>query len=120
MMLRARTPAEVEPAVRARLSGPGGPTAIVAGSQLFALEVLSAAASVGACIPKDLSFITYGDARWAQVWNPPIGVVRTDYKEYGRRCAALLFAVSGGEEIEPTVHHPAEFVARASTAPVIA
>lgn len=117
LVVRTRGGAAAQTAVAALLQRPDPPTAIIVGIHTDAPEALLAIRQTGLRVPQDISLISYGDSRWAEVFEPPITVVRSDYAVFGRRAAELLFAVADGSTVELTQHHPAELVVRGSCAP---
>jgi LacI family transcriptional regulator len=117
LIVAARTSRETFGRAEALLSGPNPVTALVSGMHTDAPEVLAAIQAAGLCVPDDVSVISYGDSRWAEVFHPPLTVVRTDYDESGRRIADLLFAAARGEATPQTIHQQSELVIRGSCAP---
>lgn len=93
------------------------PTAVIVGRHAETPAVLLAIKELGLTVPRDVSLVAYGDSCWAEVFDPPISVVRSDYEAFGRRAIDLLQAISDGLAEMTIVHHPAEFVPRGSYAP---
>lgn len=109
-------------AVRALLTGPDRPTAVLCFSDALAAGVLRAAEDAGLRVPEDLSVIGFDDVPLAGRLRPALTTVRQDAAEKGRLTAALLAATvarhRAGEP--PEIEHvvlPTELVVRDSTAP---
>jgi LacI family transcriptional regulator len=117
LVVAARDADAVRSAVEALLARSERPTALVSGAHLYTPDLLAAVRAGGLTIPDDLSFISHGDSPWARVHQPPLTVIRTDYPEYGRRAAELLFAVIDGRPIGGPLRQRAELVVRGSCAP---
>lgn len=102
-------------ATAALLARADPPTAMICGPHYVAPAALLAIREAGLAVPTDLSFITYGDSPWAEAFNPPLTVVRTDYQDMGRRLVELLFSAAAAPSTS-TVHQRAELVIRESCA----
>ncbi len=112
-------PDECHVAVRRAMEGQST-TAFVAGNHIVAPYVLAAIHAAGLRIPKDVSFLCFGDSAWALAHDPPISVVRFDYYEAGRRAAISLLKQLGESRllhVPIAEFDPAEFIARRSTGP---
>ncbi len=96
------------------------PTALVSGIHYFSPSLLLAVRQVNLRIPEDLSFLSYGDSRWAEAFDPPLTVVRTDYELMGQRLGELLFSLTDGIAGETSLHQRSELIVRASCAPPLA
>jgi LacI family transcriptional regulator len=94
----------------------GSPTAVICGSHLLAPNALLALDAAGLRLPRDVSFVAYGDSDWARAYRPPLSVVRRDtYAEGFELATALLDAIA--DEPHAEVPPPAaEWVERASIA----
>ncbi len=94
------------------------PTAIVCGNGVLTPEILRGVRLAGWEIPRDVSFLTYGDSVWHESYNPPLAVIRHDYAASGERGIVHLIARAQGQEDVPELsRQPAEFLARGSIAP---
>jgi LacI family transcriptional regulator len=95
------------------------PTAIIAaGNQAMFAGVLRALLRNGVSFPGDISLVTCDDVPLAELYSPPISVVRRDLRALGRVAAELLVArLSGSSEPERVVL-PTTYVPRASVGPV--
>jgi len=92
------------------------PTALICGVHSDVADMLLGVKDAGLCIPQDVSFVTYGDSRWAEAYEPALTVVRRDFAEYGRTIAGLLFALADGRAGETLLSLDCELVERASCA----
>jgi LacI family transcriptional regulator len=101
------------------LSSPNRPTAVFAAGYYFALDLYTAAATVGLRIPEDLSVVGVDDPPSAPLLMPPMTTLRQPLIQLGH---AAVTALAG------KIQHPdagmdartlrAELVARKSTGPV--
>jgi LacI family transcriptional regulator len=117
LVLVAHRPEDAVDRVLAALQRPDPPTAIVSGAHAYTPHVLRAIRSAGLKVPRDLSFITFGDSAWSEANEPPITAIGLDYETYGRRLARLLFSVAAGQPAEVTLHQDSQFLLRESCAP---
>ena len=81
-----------EKAVRAILSRPERPTALVCANDNFALAVYRAAAALGLAIPGDLSVTGFDDIDLAALLSPPLTTVRVPAVQIGRLAVRQLLA----------------------------
>jgi LacI family transcriptional regulator len=117
LIVAAPDAAVAQSSVEALLSQSSRPSALLCGAHPYAPDLLAAVRDAGLTIPDDLSFISYGDSPWARVYHPPLTVIRTDYPEYGRRAAELLFAIIDGRPTAGPLRQRSELVVRGSCAP---
>lgn len=110
----ARSGAE---ATHALLDLPVPPTAIVYANDLMATAGMSAAASRGLTVPRDLSITGFDDIEMSAHLQPPLTSVTTDVVAWGRASAARLLALIHGTELPEVDLAPARLVVRDSTAP---
>lgn len=104
-------------AVIQRLMAPrGAPTAIVSGNGRLTPYVLEGLHTAGIVIPRDASFVSFGDSQWHRAYTPPISVIREDYVAVARRMVERLVARIEGTTVEPDAQRSSEFVMRASMA----
>lgn len=106
---------------------PGGPTAIIAGSDEMAMGVISAAAEADLRIPEDLSVIGIDDHYLSEVLK--LSTVRQDVLTQGSAAATILLheLLEGSEEVSPSLPSnmscdrvltvPTDLVPRRTTAP---
>jgi LacI family transcriptional regulator len=100
------------------LSATDPPTAIIAGAGQM-LGVLKATRALGVDVPRDLSLIRIGDTDLAELFSPPLTVVRWEPERVGRVAAELLISRISGTGRKGPLHVvlPAELVLRRSCAP---
>lgn len=101
------------------LSSPNRPTAIFAGGYYFALDLYTAAATVGLRIPEDISVVGVDDPPSAALLMPPMTTLRQPLIQLGH---AAVTALAGkiqhpDAQIDPRVLR-AELVARKSSGSV--
>lgn len=66
------------------------PDVIIASDSLVALEVFRYVRALGLVIPRDLALVTFYDADWTAVTEPPVTVIHQPAKEMGVASARLL------------------------------
>ncbi|MFI6948133.1 LacI family DNA-binding transcriptional regulator [Streptomyces sp. NPDC050422] len=105
-------------AARALLSAPTPPTAVVAGSDLIAAEVIEAARSEGLRIPEDLAVTGFDDQPLARYVVPGLTTVRMPLHDLGTEATRILMSSvhDGGRQRRHLVL-PSEIVVRGSTPP---
>lgn len=91
------------------------PTALIASSVELALGALLAARQLSLDIPADLALVTFDDAYFTELLDPPLTAVAYDSAEVGRRAASLLVAAIEDDQNERVdVRVPVELVQRRS------
>lgn len=105
-------------AARALLSAPAPPTAVVAGSDLIAAEVIEAARIRGLRIPEDLAVTGFDDQPLARYVVPGLTTVRMPLHDLGTEATRILMSSvrDGGGQRRHLVL-PSEIVVRGSTPP---
>ncbi|MBX9588046.1 MAG: substrate-binding domain-containing protein [Hyphomonadaceae bacterium] len=95
------------------------PTAIIAGGMDMLSGVLRAIRARGLRVPEDISIVASSDSELAELYRPPIGVVRWDLAEVGRVAAELLLdrIKNRAAPLPRHVLLPTEFTARQSIGP---
>jgi LacI family transcriptional regulator len=68
-------------------------------------------------LPRELSLVTCDDTILAELYRPPIAVVKRDNFEIGRIAAEVLIGRLQGEDVPRDVYLTTEFLARESCAP---
>jgi len=104
--------------IRQMLSQPDRPTAVFTSTDPMAMQVYSAAASLGLRIPQDVSVVGYADFPFAIDLWPPLTTVRQDPYQMGRRAAQMLLdriLDRIGSEAARRVHIAPELIVRGST-----
>lgn len=96
-------------------------TGVVAGNDLLAVGIISAAAETGRMCPEGISVVGFNDMMLADRLCPPLTTVRVGQYGVGKRAAELLLALVGdpGRDHE-TVLISGELMVRGSTAPPVA
>jgi LacI family transcriptional regulator len=106
-------PSDCRKVIEALSRAAEAPTAYVAGAHLLAPYMLAAIRDLCLSIPRDVSFLCFGDSPWALAYNPPISVVRFDnYRAGSSAVEAVLDALCGKEA--PPSRLAADFVDRGS------
>ena len=93
------------------------PTAVIAGGNQLMLGALRVVSARGLRLGHDLSFVGCDDVAIADLFQPPIAVVRRDNVAMGRTAAELLLALLRHDAPPSDVVLPTEFVARPSCGP---
>jgi LacI family transcriptional regulator len=107
-----------ERAVAELLDGPRPPTAIVVGSNQMVPGAVRALAARNVELPRDLSLVGCDDIVLAELYRPPIAVVKCDNAEVGRLTADLLIQrMQSADEPPRDAYVATEFVARGSCGP---
>jgi DNA-binding LacI/PurR family transcriptional regulator len=82
------------------------PTAIVCANGLLTPYVLEGIHSAGLQIPRDLSFLCFGDSAWHRGYSPPLSVIRHDYAAAANRSVERLIARIEGRDIPEISRRP--------------
>ena len=99
------------------MDGPGAPTAVFTANNLTTRHALCAFSRLHLRIPKDVAFIGFDDFEMADIFNPPITVIRQPIRELGRVGAELLVARMEGRDVVPPgkpIVLPVELIVRES------
>jgi LacI family transcriptional regulator len=109
-------PSEV--AVAQLLDAADPPTAIVVGSNQMLPGAVRALAERDLELPRDLSLVSCDDIALAELYRPPIAVVRHDNSEVGRLAAELLVEAMRAKDSPPRdIVLTPEFLVRGSCGP---
>jgi LacI family transcriptional regulator len=100
------------------LESPSRPTALIAGGNMLMHGALRAFHERGVKLGEEISFVGCDDVAIAELYSPPIAVVRRDNRTLGKLAAQLLLAQLESGQQKDDVVVPTEFVARASCGPV--
>jgi LacI family transcriptional regulator len=112
----AAEPGEV--AVAQLLDAADPPTAIVVGSNQMTPGAVRAIAERNLELPRDLSLVSCDDIILAELYRPPIAVVRHDNSEVGRLAAELLIEGMRDKDAPPRdILLTTEFLPRGSCGP---
>lgn len=93
------------------------PTAVLAFSDLAALEVLERARDRGIRVPEQLSVVGFDDNPLAARVSPALTTVRQDIDAKGEAAVQALLSLLRDEDADPPPPLPTALVVRASTAP---
>lgn len=97
---------------------PEPPTAIFAGNDKIAIEVMHAAAEAGLCIPGDLSIVGYDDSPVTLYLKPALTTVHQPLDAIGAKATKLLMSLINGEPVEDKVYvMDPDLVVRSTTGP---
>ena len=95
-----------------------GFTAVFAGNLLVGIGAIAALVEAGFRVPEDVSVICLHDAPIAEMYNPPLTVVKMPLYEMGFEGASALLRIIDGEDGGvPRVLAPGGLVSRGSTCP---
>lgn len=107
-----------EVAVAQLLDAADPPTAIVVGSNQMTPGAVRALAERNLELPRDLSLVSCDDIILAELYRPPIAVVRQNNSEVGRLAAELLIEAMRDKEAPPRdIVLTTEFLPRGSCGP---
>jgi LacI family transcriptional regulator len=100
------------------LIGSNAPTALLAGANQM-VGVLKAVRELNLKVPEDVSLISFGDTDLAELYTPPLTVVRWSTEGVGRTAAAVLLSRMNGSAGEARLNlvSPVELIVRRSCAP---
>lgn len=93
------------------------PTAVLAFSDLAALEVMDAAHARGLRVPEELSVVGFDDNPIAERLRPSLTTVRQDLQRKGEAAVAAVLEQLDGAAPRDAPPIPTELVVRSSTAP---
>jgi DNA-binding LacI/PurR family transcriptional regulator len=94
------------------------PTAILYANDLMAVAGIAAARQRGVLVPDHLSVVGFDDSQISAFLTAPLTTVRTDVFGWGSAAATALLARTEGQPVADIFLPAAQFVTRASTAPV--
>jgi DNA-binding LacI/PurR family transcriptional regulator len=92
-------------------------SAYIASSHLIAPAVLYGLKAAGAGVPRDVSFVTYGDSDWAAAYRPALSAISHDIYGEGVQLAEMLLDVIQHGATRRTVSYQAHFIERESCGP---
>lgn len=101
--------------IAAMLAASPDVTAVLAMSDVLAVEVYAAARARGLRVPEDLSVVGFDDVPEAARQDPPLTTVAQPIREKGRRAARLVLEPEAAAQ--GAVLLPVQLVVRGSTAP---
>lgn len=101
--------------IRAAMEGPCPPDAIIASDSLVGIFIFRILRDLGLAVGRDVSLVTFYDADWAEVTDPPVTVVRQPALDMGSAAAQLLVERLVSPALPPRhVAIPTELIWRAS------
>ena len=80
------------------------PTAIFTTNNLMTLGTLIAFQRLGVCCPDEIAILGFDDHDWAEIFAPPISVVRQQMYEIGSTATRLLLRAIQGESLPAESH----------------
>lgn len=86
----ATNEAAISNPIAALMSGPDRPDAIVASDSLIGLSIFLSMKAAGVAIGRDVSLVTFYNADWTEVTDPPVAVVGQQARLMGLAAANLL------------------------------
>ncbi|WP_240653149.1 LacI family DNA-binding transcriptional regulator [Sphingomonas crocodyli] len=110
------TPFEAAPAfavIAERLNQGELPDAIVAASDVIAIEAIKALIARGLKVPDDVAVVGYDDVPVAELMSPPLTTIRQDFRRGATELVDRLFRRHAGEDVGSMVMAPT-LVKRAS------
>ena len=93
------------------------PTAVFTTNNLMTLGALHAFRDLGLQVPKDVGLIGFDDHEWADIFTPPISVIRQPTYKMGMEATRMLLAKMKGEKpclLEEELTLKAELIIRGS------
>jgi LacI family transcriptional regulator len=103
--------------VQALAASPEPPTVIISAQGVQTPYILEGMQRAGLQIPRDVSFLAFGDSAWHKAYLPPLSVVRHDYAAAATRSLARLVARIEGTDVPDVPRQPSEFILRGSFGP---
>jgi LacI family transcriptional regulator len=107
-------------AMRRLLQVDDRPTAVICGSDLYALAAVRTCLGQGVAVPRTVSIIGFGDAEFARCAVPALTTVRVPAAQIGVRLAEGLLACLELRQDAPAFEIAVKLVVRESTAPTAA
>lgn len=104
-------------AMRLFLEGDDPATAVICGSDLYALAALRACLERGIAVPGAVSIVGFGDAPFARHVFPALTTLRTPAARIGLHLAESLLVRLAGGGLSPPFEAPTKLVVRESTGP---
>lgn len=101
--------------IRAAMAEAEPPDAIIASDSLVGISVFRTLRDLGVAIGRDVSLVTFYDADWAEVTDPPVTIVRQPALAMGLAAARLLVERLADPALPPRqIAIPTELIWRAS------
>lgn len=103
--------------VQALAARPNPPTVIIAARGSLTPYILQGIQQAGLRIPRNVSFLGFGDSEWHRAYVPPLSVIRHDYMAAAKRSLERLVARIEGQPLPDIPRRPSEFMRRGSFGP---
>jgi GntR family transcriptional regulator of arabinose operon len=106
--------------LKAYLSAPTRPTAVLAANDQIAIALYRAAASVGLSVPQDLAIVGFDNLDISEHLDPPLTTVAQPFLKIGQTAAeVLIHRIEGDTQYLRQITIAPEIIVRASTMPLI-
>lgn len=105
--------------VRQLLTSPTPPTAILASDSKIGLGVFEVVRDLGLSIPQDVSMISFHNADWTRVTQPPITVIDQPVYQLGSKAAQLMLdRLNENTDAPHVIELTSKLIERGSVGPV--
>lgn len=102
--------------LRAYLSSPNRPSAVLAANDQIAIALYRAAAAIGLSVPEDLSIIGFDNLDISEHLDPPLTTIAQPFLKIGQTAAEMLIQrIEGDSQYLRQVTIPPDLIVRAST-----
>jgi len=106
--------------LRAYLSSPDRPTAVLAANDQIAIALYRAAASVGLSVPDDLSIVGFDNLDISEHLDPPLTTIAQPFLKIGQSAAEVLIQrIEGDAQYLRQITIAPDLIVRASTAALV-
>ena len=103
--------------LRAYLSSPNRPTAVLAANDQIAIALYRAAASVGLSVPGDLSIVGFDNLDISEHLDPPLTTIAQPFLKIGQKAAeVLIHRIEGDAQYLRQITIAPDLIVRESTA----
>jgi LacI family transcriptional regulator len=109
--------AEGQLAMRALMTAPTPPTAVICGNDQLAFGALLECGRRGISVPGDVSIAGFDDLEFASQIRPALTTIHVPAEQIGQRAADYLLARAAGAPVATTTEVPVNLIVRESTAP---
>ena len=100
------------------LGSPNPPTAILAGNDQMAVDVMAAARELGLRVPDDLSIVGFDDILPARLMHPPLTTAAQPLEAFGAAAVRNIDLILAGQSAPDLLRFPTTLVIRESTTAV--
>lgn len=106
--------------LKAYLSSPNRPTAVLVANDQIAIAFYRAAASIGLSVPQDLAIVGFDNLDISEHLDPPLTTVAQPFLKIGQTTAEVLSRrIEGDTQYLRQIRIAREIIVRASTMPLI-